>query len=484
MTSTRAGIPRWLPPLLLAATAVAYAWTLGRPSFWLDEAWEANYYAGYEAAPWYNRPMLYMAGVRALVRLFGPSELVMRLLPCAAGIAAIALTYRLARRWASRGEAILACGILALAEPFVSEAHQLKYYAFDAMFTAGLVLLFERWRARPGMGRLAAYALVALLSFGFAFGSIFVVAGIGIAPVLLRSLPPRAGRAHLAAHAALAAVFAAVFVAFHAGGARDPMLVGYFVDSYAPWRTPLALPLWLASASDHLVVFQAGASSGPAVVLLVTCGAWLLWRSPSRTVVGVTGAALLLNLVASAIAVYPFGVPRLSIYAAPLIAVLAARAIGAAAVAGPARVPRLAAAAALVLALFGPGAAASARRLATGFGREEIRDLVGRIAAQRKPGETLFVNEDALTAFQFYWCRAGKSYPPEGLVVAGRLKEDPQRHLPEVEALAAAGAPVWSLLTHLPREESETVVAMLGARFEHDRETVVGDARLDRWTAR
>jgi len=483
VTRIPAAIPRRVPPILFAAIAVAYLWTLGRPSLWLDEAWEANYYAGYEAAPWYNRPMLYMALIRALVRLFGPSELVLRLLPCAAALAAIAVTYRLARRAGSRGESVLACGILALAEPFASEAHQLKYYPFDALFAAALILLFERWRTRPGAARLAAYALAAALSFGFSFASIFVVAALAAVPLVLRSLPAGWRRAHLATHAALAAVFAAVFLSFHRGGASDPMLVGYFVDAYAPWRAPWRLPLWLAQASDHLVAFQAGASSGPAAVLLVAAGGWLLWRSELRQVVAATAGALILNLAASALALYPYGVPRLSIYAAPAIAILAARAIAAAAAPGTSRVPRLAAAAALVLALFGPGAASTARRLATGFGREDIRDMVARLAAETRPGETILVNEDATTAFQFYWCRAGKRYPPEGLVVAGRFREDPARHRPEVDALAAARAPVWSLLTHLPPEESDALVAMLRARFDHVDQRVVGDARLDRWMA-
>ena len=63
-----------------ALLTLLYLRTLGRPSLWLDEAWEANAYLGIGEL-WYNRPVLYMAAETLMVRLFGPSEFVLRLLP-------------------------------------------------------------------------------------------------------------------------------------------------------------------------------------------------------------------------------------------------------------------------------------------------------------------------------------------------------------------------------------------------------------------
>src|SRR5204863_6227087 len=81
------GLPRAALPLLpLAALAAFYFRSLGHPSLWLDEAWEANYYLGIVPEPWYNRPVLYMAGVRFVTHLLGPGEFALRLLPCLAGL--------------------------------------------------------------------------------------------------------------------------------------------------------------------------------------------------------------------------------------------------------------------------------------------------------------------------------------------------------------------------------------------------------------
>jgi len=477
-------VPRRLPPLLFALLAAAYLWALGTPSLWLDEAWEANYYAGFEAAPWYNRPVLYMASVRGLVALLGPSEFVLRLLPCLAGLAAVALTYRLARRGAPRGTSLLAAGILAAADPFLAASHQLKNYAFDALFAVALVLLYLRWRdARTGR-RLAAYVAGAAISFGFSFPSIFVVAAAAAVEVGLERRFPRRLAAFGAAHAALAAVFAANFLAFHRGGASDPLLVGYFVEAYAPLQAPWRLPLWLARNAARIVVEQSGALPGYAALLAAAAGVARQGSAGGRTLVGLGVGAALANALASGLALYPFGIARLSVYLAPFAALAVAHGIAAL---GPERawsLPRLLAVVAVGLALLGPGARLAASHLAGGWHREEIRDLVARISSARAPDEAILVNDDAVVAFSFYWRRNGGTFPPKGLAIARRSRLDPARHREEVDRVAASGDGAWSLLTHLPREESDALVAMFEERFDRVESAVVGDARLDRWRPR
>ena len=148
-------------PVALAALAVLYLHTLGRPSLWFDEAWEANYYVGYADAPWYNRPILYMSVEKAVVRALGPSEFALRLLPCLAGLAAVGVTFVLVRREAGAAAAWGAAALLALAPPFLFHAHELKNYSLDALFAVLLVLLWTRWRASRTRGRLLAFAAAA-----------------------------------------------------------------------------------------------------------------------------------------------------------------------------------------------------------------------------------------------------------------------------------------------------------------------------------
>jgi hypothetical protein len=477
-------IPRWVPTALFAGTIVLYLWTLGGPSLWLDEAWEANYYAGYTAAPWYNRPILYMGAARAMVRLVGPSEFALRLPTCLAALGAIALTYRLARRHLGRGGSILAAGLLAFAGPFVRESHQLKHYAFDAAFTALLVLAFARWRDRREPRRLIAYTLAAIVSFGFSFSSVFVVAAIAGYELVAEGFAWRRLRAVAGAHVAIAAAFAVNFAIFHRDGGRDPLLVAYFAESYAPLAAPWRIPFWLGRAAAAIAALQTGAASGWAAVVLAAAGWWQAVRHGAGIVAWTLALALAANAAASGFALYPFGVERLSIYVAPLLAILMAHGLALLRPQGPARAPRWVAVTALAGALFVPSAVVQAGHLVRGWTREEIRGFVARLAVEAVPGETLYVGEDALSAFQFYWCRNGKHYPPENLVVAARLRQDPARHASEIDALATRGAPLWSLLTHMPQEESDVIVALLAARFDHAGSSIVGDARLDRWRSR
>lgn len=478
-------LPRWLPPALLLPLAVLWLKSLGAASLWLDEAWEANYYAGFTAAPWYNRPTLYMAASRAMAHVFGPSEVALRLIPALAGLAAVAVTYRLARRGLPRVFALAAAGLFAFSGPFVRESHQLKNYAFDALATALLVLLYARWRDTRDRRRLVVYALAAMLSFGFSFSAIFVVAAIAAFELVAEGFSWRRLSGWAVAHAAIAAVFAIDFVVFHLDGGRDPLLVAYFAGNYAPLRAPWQLPVWLARWTAAIVVKQTGASSTVAALLLAAAGFWRAARGHAVLPVTVLGLALAANAMVSGFERYPYGVDRLSIYAAPLLAVVIAQALALVAPAG-ARMGwgRLAVVAALVAAVFLPGARLEAGRLLRGWHREEIRGFVARVAAEAAPDETIYVGEDALSAFQFYWCRAGKTYPPPHLVTAVRSRIHPEAHLAEIDRLAAAGRPVWSVLTHMPAEESDAIVAGLDARFTHAGSSVIGDARLDLWRPR
>jgi 4-amino-4-deoxy-L-arabinose transferase-like glycosyltransferase len=484
MTAPPGRFPRWAPPVLLLLLAVVYLKELGGPSLWLDEAWEANYYAGFEPAPWYNRPLLYMAGVKGLARLFGPSEFVLRLLPCAAGIVAVAVTYRLARQALTRGGALLACAILAAADPFLTAAHQVKNYAPDALFTVGLVRCYARWRERPDTTRWAAFAAAGLLSVGFSFPGIFVIAALAAMELASNPSEPRRSLPIVAAAAVIGSAFLAVFLLAHRAAATEPGLVSYFEESYAPLARPWALVTFLLRESARILRDQSGISSAIAAVALAAAGALGVSRGPGRLVGAALATTLGVNALVSGFHLYPFGVTRLSVYLAPLVAILVAHGFFRLGGEGRFTIGRAIVVSALGVAVFAPGLALAATHLGSGWRRENIRDLVARVATSAVPGEAIVVAEDAVPAFAFYWRRSGRAYPPEGLVVAARFRQDPSRHVAEVAALAARNASAWTLLTHMPEDEKRVFLDSMAGRFDSDLSRVVDDARLDHWTRR
>jgi 4-amino-4-deoxy-L-arabinose transferase-like glycosyltransferase len=484
MTAPPGRLPRWAPSVLLAVLAVLYLKELGGPSLWLDEAWEANYYVGFEPAPWYNRPLLYMAGVKGLARLFGPSEFALRLLPCAAGILAVTVTYRLARQALTRGGALLACAILAAADPFLTASHQVKNYAPDALFTVGLVRCYARWRERPDMERWAVFAAAGLLSVGFSFPGIFVVVALAAVELASNRSEPRRSLPIVAASAVVGSAFLAVFLLAHRTAATEPGLVTYFEESYAPLAHPSALVTFLARETARVLRDQSGISSAIAAAALVAAGVFRVLGGPARLVGAALGATLGVNALVSGFHLYPYGVTRLSVYLAPLIAILVAHGLFRLGADGRFRIARAVVVSALGVAVFVPGLTLAATHLGSGWRRENIRDLVARVLKSAAPGEAIVVAEDAVPAFAFYWRRGGRAYPPEGLVVAARFRQDPSRHLAEVAALAARYESAWTLLTHMPEDEKQVFLDGMGERFDSDRSRVVDDARLDHWTRR
>ena len=489
------------PALAFAALAAFYLRTLGLPSLWLDEAWEANYYLGITAAPWYNRPILYMGAERLMARLFGPGEFVLRLLPCLAGLATIAATWVLVRRTMGRACAWLASGLLAIAPTFLYESHQLKHYTFDALFTVLLVLAYARWRDAPSERRLGAYAVTGLVSFGFSFASVFVLAAIALfhvaAEMRRRGTPSsRSLAAFLVVHGLLAAAFAGVYVAFHASAQGDVLLKDYFLDAWAPLADPGALPGWLARQSRVLAEI-AGASSFVAFALLLAAGVRreIVGRSPG-VFTAVTGVCLMLLVATSALRLYPYGSARLTLFLAPLVCALAAagmlEALGAARGpgedAGPGTWPGSApsalagqgwppttrwtrglrglAVAGLLYVLMYPAIDGARPYLSRGWGTGELRESITTLARERAQGEGIFVPERAAASFPYYWWRAGKGTDHADVVWGERHRLRPADHAAQIARLAERYAALWVLFDDQSREERDTLRALLLEHYE------------------
>lgn len=466
------------------ALALFYLRTLGEPSLWHDEAWEANYYAGFSPSPWMSRPILYMAGQRFMVWLVGPTEFALRLLPCLAGLVTVAWTWRIARREIGRLEAWIAAALLALGPTFLLLAHQLKHYPFEALATVALLAAYAGWRRAPTGGRAWIWAATAVATFGISFTSPFAIAGIAAVESLeavarRRALPALARFA--AATIFAGAVFVALYATFHAADASEEVLRAYWVDAFVPLSDPASVPAWLANVTFRWIEELVGASSGLAAVALALAGAFAA-GSRGRSVFGVLAVILALRVAASAAQVYPYGSPRLSLDLAPLLSLSLACGLAAPLRTGPARGARRLAVAALAYALFYPLISGAVPYATTGWRFEHIRDLVRTIDEERRAGDAIYVHEDTGPAFRFYWRRLGHEPPFEDVVWAPRLREDLARHDEGAAALAERYERVWGLYTHAPREEVEAVRRALAERYDPIRsETGSPDARLDLW---
>jgi hypothetical protein len=477
--ASRSRLEGILVAAVLVGLAAVYLKTLGKPSLWLDEAWEANYYAGITPAPWYNRPILYMAAERALVGLFGPGEFVLRLLPCLAGIACVAVTYRLARVELGRAGAVLAAGWLALSPPFLFAAHEVKHYTLDALFTCLLLLGYRHWTADRTSRRLAIYVALAVVSFGFSFTSIFVVAAIFVVELASGHATRSGIWRFVAANAVVVVLFAAAYAVFYRKGSQGPLLVDYFSTAYLPAAQALRAPLWLARRTRDVLLDLTGIGSGWALGLVLVAGWISAVRRRARGLAWVLPVALLLNAGASALRLYPYGVERLSLYLAPLASLLLGAGIallwpGR----GRSRLSALALAGLLYVLVY-PNLVAARPYLTTGWQRENIRGLVATLAAGRRPGDGIYVNEDAEPAFVYYCHRNGLDPDGAEIVWARRHRVRPELHAPEIEELASRFERFWGLYSHAPESEVQALRSLILPRYDCVESWVEGDARLD-----
>lgn len=472
---------RLAAPLALLGLAALSLRTLGRPSLWLDEAWEANYYVGIQAHPWYNRPVLYMAAEKLAVRLLGPSELALRLLPCLAALAAIALTFTLVKRQAGVAQAWGAAALLAVAPPFLFHAQAVKNYTLDALFAVLLVLLWTRWREVRTRRRLAWFAAAGALSFGFSFTGVFAVAACALGEAWAERRDPRRLLPFGTVVAMLAVAFAAVFLAFHRGGVQDRMLQDYFQDNY-PNVTVLHLPSWAVRRTLEVLRTVTGNTSSLAAGALVAAGTWISGRTRGGPLAWGLPALLLIHLAAAMARVYPYGVERLSLDLCPFAC--AATAIALVALvprAGTARWAGGLALAGVAWVLFQPSIAQARPAWTTGLRQEHIRPLVATLSRRVTPEETIFVTDDGSPAFSFYWWREGHDPGKDGRILIGeRHRRRPQEHRAQVQRIATQHPHLWCLYSHLPARELATLRALFEERFRTIERYGGGDVALDR----
>jgi hypothetical protein len=338
--------------LLLVVTVVVLAeWV--RPlgsSLWLDET--GTYFvlhAGglhdvvHRALDFQGQFPLYCTLLWVWTRVFGMSEVALRLPSLVAGIAAVWLAYRVALRlFDDVVVARLTACILVMLGPVAFAAADARPYAITLAVFLAATLLLLRWidggRIVDGLGYLLLAAVTLYLHY--LFGLAYVAHLLLIAPSLRRM-----GRRGLAVAVSGAAIFAALlapavphFVDVY--GRRDAMslftygsmidlltvlvpptlvvafLVARFSGADAPWASPspptvrreVVVPLVVWAVLPPATLFLIGRVTGvglwaerhflsyaPALAMLAACAFALLSRARQRVAVAVLATAFVLT---------------------------------------------------------------------------------------------------------------------------------------------------------------------------------------------
>jgi hypothetical protein len=336
--------PTWpsVAQLTLALLLLGLAWrvllyALGFP-IWGDEAFVAvdfvvRDYRDMIQPSVYGQivPIVFLWAELAISRVLGLSEWSLHLLPTLAGIAALLLFWRFARRTLPRRPALLAIGIFAASFYIVRHGAEVKPYITDLLVSLGFTMLAWAVYERPR----SAWRWIALNLFaGAAVWCSYPAAFVGGAAGLLltwlvwrKRFRPGILAGWLVFGVVLCGSFLAMYVTVGRAHAEfAARLTTTWAAAFPPLTEPWKLPLWLCMVHTGLMFAYPHGGTAPGSIVTFLCvvvGAVRLARTRPALLFLLLGP-LPLAFMAAAGHAYPYGESaRTMLYMAPALCLLA-----------------------------------------------------------------------------------------------------------------------------------------------------------------
>jgi hypothetical protein len=275
-------------------------------------------------------PLLFRFVMLTAVRVFGFSEMSLRLFPFVCGVASVVLFRHVAGRILGGVPLLLAVGIFAVSAWPLRYVAEVKPYASDLLVALALLAAAIEWRRDTGrVGWLWALAAGVPVAVGLSFPAVLVAGGIGLAllPAVARS---RRWDVRLA-YAAFGVLALATFVGLQGFYRASPQDQVYFdrawSEAFPPLHGALALPAWFLDAhTGFAFAYPIGGAGGLSSLTFVcfAAGVIALWPRDRRAFLALGLMPFAMGLVAAAARRYPYGTnARTMQYVAPMICLLA-----------------------------------------------------------------------------------------------------------------------------------------------------------------
>ena len=398
--------------LAVAGAALRLGHFVARRPLWLDECMLALNVATRSAVGLvrpldYDQvaPLLFLWIERLAVRLGGVNELALRAWPTLAGIALVVLMWPVARRLAGPGAALAAVAMAAFSPTLLRYADEAKPYGPDALVTAALVLAALAVAEAGTRRRWLLLAVTGVVALVASIPAAFVLAGIAGA----LALHPPARHTHTRALVACAAAFVLLYLLYYRPGATNPhQHEGYGMAFLTPGpglggRAGLALrgTLLPTFVGNGWVPPDVTARSLTALGLPLVLGLIVVGRRHGTWAAVLLAGPLVAVTAASVLRRYPLGVPRLMVFASPLLVWMAAAAVAGAADLLRARW-RTAAGAVMVALVCAPMAKAALANLRDPWRGEDAPALVAAFRGRPRTGEPVYVGARGIPSWVFY----------------------------------------------------------------------------------
>jgi 4-amino-4-deoxy-L-arabinose transferase-like glycosyltransferase len=451
--------------LVLAGAGCRLAQFLSRQAFWEDEvavlvnlqhhsARELPFVKleSYSQESPVAAPPVFLWTTQWMGQQFNYSEFAVRAMAMVCSILVLPLFAHLAWRMIGPVGAVWAVALMALSDPLIFQAANVKPYSGDVLL-AVLILwaAFVPSANAPPQRKLAAAAVVTIPALWMSYPAIFVFAAVGLAllPDLIKSSPQR-----LIAPAICLLAVAGSFLAVDVlciRAQRNANLDVYWMHLFPDFTHPMTLPRWLIGGTWEMFHFQFY-PVGPIMLAAVAMGCWHLHRTSNRAMLTLLLAPWILNLVAACMGQFPYGGSRLTLFLTPFLSLLIG--IGAAAV--PLRLPDIWRWAWLVLAIVPVAMVGyAAYQLKVPRSKGNLRDAVTFLNAHRAPDEEAYlVGNQTLGAAMWY-------LPNRDPLIHDHLEQSAPIH----------GTRYWIVISYEPRKLAENKKAMTqpGVRVDESR---------------
>jgi len=441
--------------LLLGALLRLRQYLTGR-SLWADEAMLAlnivdRNLAGLFQPLDYDQgaPIGFLLVEKIFNSILGKNEFALRLFPLLVGILSLWLFYLLLKRITDRAGLFTALALFAFNPRLIYYSSEVKQYILDVAVTIALLLIAAPiFNPAPRKKDFAWLALAGLLGLWFSHPALFVLAGTGLALLIVTLKRRDVANLRLVAGMGILWVLdiGFLYLLILKDLSRNAYMREYWQGAFLP-MPPWSDAGWFVRAIEQNIGVQFGIPYAAFFVFAVMLIGWVVLFLQNREYAITLACILLVTLVASALQFYPV-FERMILFLIPLGLIL----LGTAVAALYQRLQKhqfLSVFSVTLLAgflIYGP-LVTSLQSFVEPKYFEHIRPTMEYLRDSWKEDDALYVSNGALPAFRFY----APFYGLEGVPYEfGRREDykDPQNILSRLDAFK--GQPrAWIVLSHV-----------------------------------
>jgi hypothetical protein len=372
----------------------------------------------------------------------------LRFFPLLAGLLALWLFYLLLKR-TTYGIGLFAALALFVFNPrLIYYSSEVKQYIVDVTVTLALLLLAAPlFDVSPRKRDLAWLTLAGLLALWFSHPALFVLAGTGLALVIvyIRRRDYSSLRSVLGMGALWIIVIGLLYLLILKDLSQNAYMREYWAGAFLP-MPPWSEPDWFLRSLNENIGIQFGIPYAVLFVFALMLLGWVVLFIQNREYALVFACIGLVTLAASALQLYPV-FERMILFLVPLGLILLGKVVEGLQ-SGLKKYPVPGTLSALLLAgflIYGPLVTSFQSFVAPKY-FEHIRPSMDYLRDYSKPGDTLYVYHNAVPAFRFYTPKYGLRL--ENIIIGIDHSADPQAYYAELDQLDGQKR-VWLLFSHV-----------------------------------